>query len=306
MGLFARIKDGLKKTRQIFNTDLRDLFKGEGRLVDDEFLKELFAVLVKTDMGGEPASRFRDRVAKEFRGRVIALDDMLTSIKAELHELISQAETPLHFAESGPTIIMVVGVNGSGKTTSIAKLAYRLHAEGKKVVLGAGDTFRAAAVSQLSVWADRIGCQIIKGKQGGDPASVAYATIARALEINADVAIIDTAGRLQTQSNLMQELEKIRRVMGKQIPEAPHQVLLVLDATAGQNAISQAKGFSEVAHCTGLILAKLDGTAKGGVVIPIIQQFALPVQYIGVGEQLEDLDLFDSQQFVEALFDGLG
>ena len=302
MALFDRFKQGLKKTHDLLFTDIRDLFKREGQLVDDEFLQNLFARLVKTDMGTGPANDIRARVASDFRGRVVHMEEVLTSIRGSLRELMAQDATPIVLAENGPTVIMVVGVNGSGKTTSIAKLAYMFVADGKRVVLGAGDTFRAAAVEQLTIWSQRIGADIVTGKSGGDPASVAHLAVARALETNADVCIIDTAGRLQTQTNLMQQLEKIRRVMTKLIPAAPHEVLLVLDATAGQNGISQAKGFSAAAGCTGIVLAKLDGTAKGGVVIPIRQQFDLPVKYIGLGESPEDLALFDVDRYVEGLF----
>jgi fused signal recognition particle receptor len=301
-GLLARFRQGLKKTSDLLNTDIRDLFKREGRLVDDEFLGELFAILVKTDMGGGPASQIGDRVQREFRGRVVQMEDVLSSIQDSLRELMAQDQQPITFASSGPTVILVVGVNGSGKTTSIAKLAHMFMQQGKRVVLGAGDTFRAAAVEQLTIWAERIGAEIVTGQSGGDPASVAHRTVAQALETNADVCIIDTAGRLQTQKNLMQQLEKIRRVIGNLIPDAPHEVLLVLDATAGQNGISQARGFSDAAGCSGIVLAKLDGTAKGGVVVPIRQQFDLPVKYIGLGEKADDLALFDVDRFVQALF----
>ena len=302
MGLFDRFKRGLKKTSDLLNTDIRDLLKREGELLDDEFLSKLFAMMVKTDMGGGPARETRDQVQSDFRGRVVHMSDVLDTVKAKLKELLEQPEAPVQLAESGPTVIMVVGVNGSGKTTSIAKLAYLFKQQGKGVVLGAGDTFRAAAVEQLRIWAERIGVEIVTGDSGSDPASVAHRAVARAIEQDADVCIIDTAGRLQTQVNLMQQLTKIRRVIGKQIPEAPHEVLLVLDATAGQNGISQARGFSEAAGCTGIVLAKLDGTAKGGVVIPIRQQFGFPVKYVGVGEKVEDIELFNVEQFVEALF----
>jgi fused signal recognition particle receptor len=301
-GVFSRFRRGLKRTAQLLNTDIRDLFKQEGRLVDDEFLHDLFAIVVRTDMGTGPAREICDQVRNAYRGRVVQMEDVLETVKAKLRELMAQPEEPISFATSGPTVIMVVGVNGSGKTTSIAKLARMFRDSGQRVILGAGDTFRAAAVEQLTIWAERIGTEIVVGNAGGDPASVAHRTVAQALETGAEVCIVDTAGRLQTQANLMKQLGKIRRVVSNQIPDAPHEVLLVLDATAGQNGISQAKGFSEAAGCTGLILAKLDGTAKGGVVVPIRQQFDLPVKYVGIGEKPEDLALFNVDQFVDALF----
>ncbi len=301
-GLLSRFRRGLKHTAQLLNTDIRDLFKQEGRLVDDEFLGDLFAILVRTDMGVGPAGEIRDRVQDDFRGRVVDMNAVLQTVEAKLKELMAQPERPIEFAASGPTVIIVVGVNGSGKTTSIAKLSHMFQREGKHVVLGACDTFRAAAVEQLTIWAERIGAEIVTGASGSDPASVAHRAVAKAVETQADICIIDTAGRLQTQANLMNQLAKIHRVITKQIPDAPHEVLLVLDATAGQNGISQAKGFSDAANCTGIVLAKLDGTAKGGVVIPIRQQFDLPVKYIGLGETPEDLALFNVDQFVEALF----
>jgi len=300
--VFSKVRGALSKTRQTLNTDIRDLFKAEGRLVDEEFLDELFARLIRTAMGVGPAQAIRDDVAKRFRARVVQLEDILESITEQTREMLAQESTELQFAESGPTVILVVGVNGSGKTTSIGKLAYHLHSTGRSVVLGAGDTFRAAAVEQLTVWAGRIGCDIVTGKPEADPASVAFQTVEKAVSSNADVAIIDTAGRLQTQTNLMQQLDKIRRVVGKKIEGAPHEVLLVLDATAGQNAISQARGFSEAAKCTGIVLAKLDGSAKGGVILPIRQQFQLPVKFIGVGEGIADIAKFDPAAFAKALF----
>lgn len=230
------------------------------------------------------------------------LEEVLETITAQTRTMLEQESTELTFAETGPTVILVVGVNGSGKTTSIGKLAYHLTSSGHKVVLGAGDTFRAAAVEQLTVWAGRIGCDIVTGKHEADPASIAYKTVEKAIELGSDVAIIDTAGRLQTQTNLMQQLDKIRRVVGKEIEEAPHEVLLVLDSTAGQNAISQARGFSDAAGCTGIVLAKLDGSAKGGVILPIREQFQLPVKFVGLGEGMEDIAKFDPGTFAEALF----
>jgi fused signal recognition particle receptor len=300
--LVGMLRSALKKTSDVLNTDVRDLFKRQGRLVDDDFLGELYAILIKTDMGTGPAARIRDRIGSDFRARIVHMEDVLKAVKDELRGLVAQPEYPVQLAASGPTVILVVGVNGSGKTTSIAKLTNYFRQQGKKVVLGAGDTFRAAAVDQLTIWADRLGAEIVKVQNQGDPAAVAHKAVARAIETQAEVCIIDTAGRLQTQTNLMQQLEKIYRVIGKQIPEAPHEVLLVLDATAGQNALSQAQGFSEAAKCTGIVLAKLDGTAKGGVVIPIRERFAIPVKFVGLGEKASDLAVFNADQFVDALF----
>jgi fused signal recognition particle receptor len=303
--LFSKFKDGLRKTGQFLNTDIRDLFKREGRLVDDDFLRELRAILVRTDMGPSAAGEIVDEVHKQFRARVVHLDEILAVIKSKLKELLVQDEAPIRMAADGVTVIMVCGVNGSGKTTSIAKLAHMFRAQGRNVVLGAGDTFRAAAVEQLTIWAKRLGVEIVTGPAGSDPASVAHRAVSAAAESGADVCIIDTAGRLQTQQNLMKELTKIHRVLGNRVPGAPHEVLLVLDGTSGQNAISQARGFTEAVQCSGIVLAKIDGTAKGGVVIPIRQQFGLPVKYVGVGEKAEDLALFRPDTFVEALFTGL-
>ncbi|MEK6237486.1 MAG: signal recognition particle-docking protein FtsY [Planctomycetales bacterium] len=302
MGLFDNIKQGWKKTKDILHTDLRDLFKQEGRLVDEDFLEQVLAILVRTDMGLKPAREIVAEVGSQFRGRKVHLEDELQTVKEKLRELMPSAADPITYAAEGPTVVMVVGVNGSGKTTSIAKLARMFKSQGKSVVLGAGDTFRAAAVEQLTIWAERLDCPIVTGKPGGDPASVAHRAVAEAKEIGADVCIVDTAGRQQTQHNLMQQLEKIHRVMGKLIPESPHEVILVLDATTGQNGLAQAQGFSEASHCTGLFLAKLDGTARGGVVVAIRQQFDLPVKFVGVGETPDDLAIFDADQFVEALF----
>jgi fused signal recognition particle receptor len=306
MGFFEKLKQGLRKTTQLLNTDIRDLFKTEGRLVDQAFLDELFEILIKTDMGVRAAQETVDEIGTAFHARVVRMSDVLDHIKSKLKELMAQPANPIAFAPSGPTVIMVCGVNGCGKTTSIAKLAHMFKAGGKKAVLGAGDTFRAAAVEQLTIWAQRLGTEIVTGPQGSDPASVAHRAVAQTIETGADVCIVDTAGRLQTQQNLMQQLSKIHRVLGKQIPEAPHEVLLVLDATTGQNGISQARHFTDAVHCTGIVLAKLDGTAKGGIVVAIRQQVGLPVKYVGVGEKLPDLALFEPDPFVEALFEDIG
>jgi fused signal recognition particle receptor len=305
MGLFDKFKQGLKKTAQLLNTDIRDIFKGGGRLVDESFIQEFFEKLVKTDMGVVAAQELVDEVVANFKARVVEENDVLELIKQKLKVLLAQPAEPIRFAASGPTVIMVAGVNGCGKTTSIAKLGQMFLSDGKKVILGAADTFRAAAVAQLTVWADRLGCEIVTGASGSDPASVAHRTVASAIESGADVCIVDTAGRLQTQQGLMQQLTKIHRVLGKQIPDAPHEVLLVLDATTGQNGISQARHFTDAVSCTGLVLAKLDGTAKGGVVVAIRKQVGLPVKYVGVGEKAEDLALFEADPFVDALFEDM-
>ncbi|MCC6511352.1 MAG: signal recognition particle-docking protein FtsY [Pirellulaceae bacterium] len=293
---------GLRKTAQWLNTDIRDLWKSEGELVDDDFLQKLFAILVRSDMGGDMARTIRDRIGRDYRARKGHFEEMLTVISEEIRSSLEQTGTAIKMAETGPTVILVVGVNGSGKTTSIAKLAYRFHAQGKRVLLGAGDTFRAAAVEQLKIWSDRIGCDIVTAASGADPASVVFQTVAKAVADQYDVCILDTAGRLQTQGHLMQQLDKIRRVITKHVADAPHEVLLVLDATAGQNAISQAKGFSQAAGCTGIVLSKLDGSAKGGVIVPIRQQFNLPVKLVGLGEQLGDMAEFDPDSFTKGLF----
>jgi fused signal recognition particle receptor len=301
MGLFDKLKQGLKKTTQLLQTDIRDLFKKEGCLVDDGFLEELRAIIIKRDMGPAAAERIVTQIGTDFRARVVHMQDVLNIVRRQLKELLSQDVAPIRLVDEGPTVIMVAGVNGAGKTTSIAKLARMFIADGKRVVLGAGDTFRAAAVEQLTIWAGRLGAAIVTGPPGSDPASVAHRAVTAALEQQADVCIIDTAGRLQTQQNLMNELTKIHRVISKKIPGAPHEVLLVLDATGGQNGISQARGFAQAVQCTGLVLAKLDGTAKGGVIVPIREQFGIPVKYIGTGEKAEDLALFEPDAYVDAL-----
>ncbi len=305
MGFFDKLKQGLAKTGKLLKTDVRDLFKSEGRLIDEHFLDEMRAILFKTDMGYDAVEQIVAEVAKNFRGRVVTLEQILQTWKDKLRALMKQDDAPIHFAPTGPTVLLVCGVNGTGKTTSIAKLARMIKGEGKSVVLGAGDTFRAAAVQQLTIWSERLGVDIVTAEQGSHPASVAYRTVEQALNNGTDVAIIDTAGRLQTQKNLMAELTKIQDSIRKQIPAAPHEVLLVLDATTGQNGISQALKFTEAVKCTGIVLAKLDGTAKGGVVVAIRQQVGLPVKYLGVGEQPEDLTPFNADEFVDALFAGL-
>lgn len=305
MGFFDKLKQGLSKFGRALNTDVRDLFKSEGRLIDEKFLNEMRAILFKTDMGYDAVEQIVAEVAKNFRGRVVTLEQILQTWKEKLRGLMAQDVAPINFTSSGPTVILICGVNGTGKTTSIAKLARMFTSQGKKVLLGAGDTFRAAAVEQLTIWSDRLGVEIVRGEPGCHPASVAYRAVEQSIKNGVEVCIVDTAGRLQTQKNLMAELTKIQDSIRKQLPEAPHEVLLVLDATTGQNGISQAMKFTEAVKCSGIVLAKIDGTAKGGVVVAIRQQVGLPVKFLGVGEQPEDLTPFSADEFVDALFAGL-
>ncbi len=298
-GLFSKIKQGLAKTRGVF-TGVAQLFRLKGR-VDRDFLTELEKRLYLADVGTAATAEIVTQVRQSFLDREIT-GDVERFVKDKLKALVTSGETQLRFNPAGPTVIMVAGVNGSGKTTSIAKLARRCQEEGKRVMVAACDTFRAAAVDQLTIWSERLGCEIVKAQQGSDPASVAHDACEKAKARQLDVVIVDTAGRLHTQSHLMRELEKIYRVVSKQIDGAPHEVLLVLDATTGQNAIIQAEMFKKIVRCTGIILAKLDGTAKGGAIFTIRQRLDLPVKFIGVGEKLDDLEPFDPESYVDALF----
>jgi fused signal recognition particle receptor len=297
--LFTKFKRSLAKTAGVFGGVL-DLLRGKGK-VDQAFLDELEKRLYLADVGTAAVALIVDRVRQAFRDKEIS-GEVAEFVKGQLRDLLTGASPGIQYAKIGPTIVMIAGVNGSGKTTSIAKLAQRLKSDGKTVAVAACDTFRAAAVEQLTVWAGRIGCDIIKQGQGVQPAAVAHDACEAAKARNYDVLIVDTAGRLHTQTHLMKELEKIHTVVSRQVPGAPHEVLLVLDATTGQNALSQAEQFSKAVKCTGIILTKLDGTAKGGAIFAIKQKLRLPVKYIGVGEQLDDLEPFDPDAFVEALF----
>jgi fused signal recognition particle receptor len=297
--LFGKIKQGLAKTRGVFS-GVASLFRLRGR-VDQDFLKKLEERLYLADVGTAATSEIVADVRQSFLDKEIT-GDVEAFVKQKLREHLTAEGTALRFAASGPTVIMVAGVNGSGKTTSIAKLARKLQADGKKVMVAACDTFRAAAVKQLDIWSQRLGIEIVKNEQGSDPASVAHDACEKAKARGFDILIVDTAGRLHTQTHLMRELGKIHRVVTKQIEGAPHEVLLVLDATTGQNAITQAEMFKKEVQCTGIILAKLDGTAKGGAIFTIKRKIGLPVKFIGVGETLDDLEPFDAEAYVEALF----
>jgi fused signal recognition particle receptor len=297
---FDTIKQGLAKTRGVFS-GIASLFRLRGK-VDRDFLAELEKSLLRADVGTGATMEIVGRVRQAYQDKEVG-EDVEQFVKKQLKDLVAAEGTALSLNPEGPTVVLVAGVNGSGKTTSIAKLARRYkEEEKKKVLVAACDTFRAAAVEQLTIWSERLGCEIVKAQQGSDPASVAHDACERAKARGVDLLIVDTAGRLHTQSHLMRELEKIRRVVSRQIPGAPHEVLLVLDATNGQNAIAQAEHFKKAIDCTGIILAKLDGTAKGGAIFAIKQKLALPVKFIGVGEKLEDLEPFDPDTYVEALF----
>jgi fused signal recognition particle receptor len=299
MLLLAKIKRGLAKTRDMF-TGVVDLFRGRGK-VDKAFLDKLEQRLYLADVGGYAVGLIIDQVRQAYLDKEVT-DDVQSFVKKQLREMLSDPSPGVNFAPSGPTVVMIVGVNGSGKTTTIAKLAHLLKVQGKKVLVAACDTFRAAAVEQLTVWCQRIGCEIVKNAQGSDPASVAHDACEKARARGFDVVIVDTAGRLHTQAHLMRELEKIHKVVTRQVPGAPHETLMVLDATTGQNAVTQAEMFSKSVKCTGVALTKLDGTSKGGSIFAIKQKVGLPVKYVGVGEGVEDLEPFDPDAYVEALF----
>jgi fused signal recognition particle receptor len=297
----ARLRDRLRRTSEVFAGRISGLLGG-GRALDPALLDELEEILMTADLGVATAESLLERVRREGQGADgAAVRALLKRAIAEKLEGAERGGDPFALA-SKPHVILVLGVNGAGKTTTIGKLAARYRAAGHSVLLGAGDTFRAAATEQLQVWGGRVGCEVIAGEAGGDPASVAFDTVKAALGRGVDVAIIDTAGRLQTKKPLMEELGKIVRVIGRDLPGAPHEVLLVLDANTGQNAISQARLFTEVAKVTGLVLTKLDGTAKGGVIVGLADQFGIPVKFVGVGESVDDLREFRAAEFVDALF----
>jgi fused signal recognition particle receptor len=311
-GLFGkekkeRLNRGLEKTRSGFFSRLAAILTGKS-VVDDQVLDRLEEVLISSDVGVNTSLKIIQSLQQRLaRDKYASMEELQTWLKEEIMHLLIDPHTdgysPNPFTTSvRPYVILVVGVNGSGKTTTIGKLAYQLKESGKKVLLGAADTFRAAAVEQLTIWSQRAGVAIHSRGMGADPASVAYETVKAGLSQDFDVIIIDTAGRLHNKINLMNELSKIRRVIQKVIPEAPHEVLLVLDASTGQNAIEQARQFTAATEVNALALTKLDGTAKGGVIIGISDQFRIPVKYIGIGEQKEDLQLFDKKEFVDSLF----
>ncbi|MCF5246488.1 signal recognition particle-docking protein FtsY [Pseudomonas sp. WS 5532] len=301
-GFFARLKQGLSKTSASIGEGMASLFLGK-KVIDDELLEDIETRLLTADVGVEAtAVIIQSLTQKVARKQLTDADALYKSLQAELAAMLKPVEAPLVITPNKPFVILVVGVNGAGKTTTIGKLAKKLQSEGKKVMLAAGDTFRAAAVEQLQVWGERNKIPVIAQHTGADSASVIFDAVQAAKARNIDVLIADTAGRLHTKDNLMEELKKVRRVIGKLDADAPHEVLLVLDAGTGQNAISQAKQFNQTVQLTGLALTKLDGTAKGGVIFALAKQFGLPIRYIGVGEGIDDLRTFEAEPFVQALF----
>ncbi len=303
-----QLNEGLEKTKQGFFSKISKAVAGKST-VDIEFLDELEEILISSDVGLSTTIKIIDRLeARVSRDKYLNTNELNKILKDEIGNILAENNTVdlLNFAPNTdikPHVIMVVGVNGVGKTTTIGKLAYQLKKEGKEVLLGAADTFRAAAVDQLTIWSERVGVPIVKQAMGSDPAAVAFDTVQSGIAKNADVVIIDTAGRLHNKQGLMDELSKIKKVMSKLIPDAPHEVLLVLDASTGQNALEQAKHFSAATQVTALALTKLDGTAKGGVVLSIADEFKIPIKYIGLGEKMEQLQVFNRKVFIETLFE---
>lgn len=301
-----QLDKGLTKTKDSLFGKITRAVAGKSK-IDESFLDDLEEILVTSDVGIKTTVKIIDRIEERVaRDKYVGSNELMSMLKEEIADLLLENNSTdsegIVLPDKKPYVIMVVGVNGVGKTTTIGKLAYQFKNQGKKVLVGAGDTFRAAAVDQLGIWAERVGVEIIKKPMGSDPASVAYETVQEAVNRGSDIAIVDTAGRLHNKINLMNELTKIKNVMKKVMPEAPHEILLILDASTGQNAIEQAKQFTKATEVNALALTKLDGTAKGGVVLGIVDQFKIPVKYIGIGEKMEDLQLFDRTAFVETLF----
>lgn len=303
--LFSRLKKGLSKTRQVLNTDINELF-GSKKVIDEQLFDDMEELLITSDLGIDLTLDIMETIRKKAK-KFSHTDELKQILKQELAGLFPEGTDPSDnknkTAAIKPKIIMVVGVNGTGKTTTLGKISMKYAKTGKKVLIAAADTFRAAAIEQVEIWADRSGAAIVRHKEGADPAAVAFDAVEASIARNIDIVLIDTAGRLHTQKNLMEELKKIKRSVNKKMPGAPHEVLMVLDATTGQNAISQAKIFNEAVGLTRMALTKLDGTAKGGIAAAIAHTMQLPIKYIGVGEQIEDLQDFDATLFINALFD---
>jgi len=301
-GFFQRLKEGLSKTHQGMVSKIDELICGQ-KQIDDRLLEELEEILITSDIGVKTTQDLLAKVTEKVKRK--ELEDaaqLKKALQEEMFLILRQQEKPLDPSRARPFVIMVIGVNGTGKTTTISKMAQRFKSQGKSVLLVAGDTFRAAAIEQLEVWARRVGCEVIKHQSGSDPSAVVFDALKAGKARGSDILIADTAGRLHTKVNLMEELKKIKRVMARELPDSPHEILLVLDATTGQNAIAQAKMFDRELGVTGIALTKLDGTAKGGILIGISDELKIPIRYIGIGEKAEDLREFSARDFVEALF----
>ena len=304
MGLFEKLKNGLKKTTDSLADKIGGLFRGSKK-IDEDFFEELEETLITADLGAETAIEICDRLREEAkREKLSEADEVLAAMKRIIAEMIS-GDNALDLSRK-PAVVTMIGVNGAGKTTTVGKLSANLKAQGKKVLVAAADVFRAAAIQQLAVWTERADVDIIQREEGSDPAAVVYDACSRCIAENYDVLIIDTAGRLHNKKNLMDELRKIDRIVTQKLPEASRETLLVLDATTGQNAVNQARLFNETAEITGIVLTKLDGTAKGGIIIPIRNELNIPVKLVGVGEKLDDLQPFVPEDYAEALFEGMG
>ena len=300
MGFFDKLKQGLGKTKTSFDEKINSVFSSF-RKVDEDFLEELEEILIMSDIGMNTSVKIVDRLRTTIKKENLKdEEDVKNALRKEMQNVLDEVDNSLNL-QTKPSVILVVGVNGVGKTTSIGKIANRLRKEGKKVVVAAADTFRAAAVEQLEIWSKRSGAEIVKRDEGRDPASVVYDAIKKTKEIDADVLIVDTAGRLHNKQYLMDELRKIKKVIDKEMEGCSQETLLVIDGTTGQNAISQVKAFKEETDVTGLVLTKMDGTAKGGVVLGIVEENKIPVKFIGVGEQMEDMEIFNSEEFVKAI-----
>ena len=300
MGFLSKLREGLGKTRSALMGGIESVMRSFVK-IDEDFLEELEEILITSDVGVGASEEIIDELRERIRDdRIRTRDDTMAALREIISGMIGESE-PLHL-DTKPSVILVIGVNGAGKTTSVGKISARLKAEGKRVVVAAADTFRAAAIDQLAVWCDRAGVELVKQSEGSDPAAVVYDAANYARAKGADVLIVDTAGRLHNKKNLMNELAKINRVIDRELPGASRENLLVLDATTGQNAIIQAKEFGEAANITGLVLNKLDGTAKGGIVLSIRRELGLPVKFIGVGEKIDDMQPFDAEEFIDALF----
>ena len=300
MGFFEKLKQGLGKTKTSFDEKINNVFS-TFRKVDEDFLEELEEILIMSDIGMDTSVKIVDKLRSTIKKENLKdEEDVKNALRKEMQNILDEVDNSLNL-QSKPSVILVVGVNGVGKTTSIGKIANRLRKEGKKVVVAAADTFRAAAVEQLEIWSKRSGAEIVKRDEGRDPASVVYDAIKKTKEIEADVLIVDTAGRLHNKQYLMDELRKIKKVIDKEMQDCSQETLLVIDGTTGQNAISQVKAFKQETDVTGLVLTKMDGTAKGGVVLGIVEENKIPVKFIGVGEQMEDMEIFNSEEFVKAI-----